>query len=350
MEMRDSWYVAAWSSELTDAPLGRRVLGEPLVLFRRSDGSVVALDDMCPHRYAPLSLGKVTGDTLQCGYHGMQFNAAGRCVFVPGGQRISERATVRSYPVVERDTWIWVWLGDPARADSSTIPDFHWLDDPEWVVTTGVLRFGASFVLINDNLLDLTHETFVHASSIGAHAVAESPLTVRTVEDAAGPSVEAHRDMPDCEPSPVLAAIYGGGRVNRWHTTIYRPPGFLVVKTGAWPAGRDENAEDYRTRVLNAITPETDTSSHYFFATAIVHHKAQRDPEWLAARTRGMMRVFLEDQAMLEGQQAMMTERGLTGDVFPVSIAADAGATQGRKLLRRWLAEKDAPLASLARS
>ena len=114
MFLRNYWYVAALDEEVRDRPLGRTILGEPVVLFRTADGALHAFEDRCPHRQLPLSMGKIVGDALQCHYHGLRFDGSGKCVRVPGQDHIPQNARVRTYPVVERYRWIWIWMGDPA--------------------------------------------------------------------------------------------------------------------------------------------------------------------------------------------------------------------------------------------
>ncbi len=102
MYLRNSWYVAAWSRDLLDAPIARTMLEEDVVLYRQPDGSAAALEDRCPHRHLPLSMGTATADGLQCGYHGMVFGADGRCVRAPSQSFVPPTARVRAYPVIER--------------------------------------------------------------------------------------------------------------------------------------------------------------------------------------------------------------------------------------------------------
>jgi len=132
MFLKNFWYVAASDHEVARKPFGRMILGEPIVLFRKEDGTPVALEDRCVHRHLPLSMGKLVGDHLQCHYHGLRYDCTGRCVRVPGQNTIPPSAQVKSYPVVERYRWLWIWMGDPALADPDKITDFHWLDDPNW--------------------------------------------------------------------------------------------------------------------------------------------------------------------------------------------------------------------------
>ena len=132
MFVTNVWYVAAWDDEIGRQPLARRLLNEPVVLYRGSDGGPIALEDRCCHRHLPLHKGEIEGDNIQCGYHGLTFDRHGQCISIPGQTTVPPGAQVRSYPVVERDRWIWIWMGDPKRADTAPIPAFHWLTDPSW--------------------------------------------------------------------------------------------------------------------------------------------------------------------------------------------------------------------------
>ena len=149
--LRNAWYIAAWAEEVTDGPIGRRLLDEKVVLYRLVAGAVVALEDRCCHRALPLSMGRMVGDRLQCGYHGLEYDQTGACVKVPGQSTIPADARIKSYPVIERYRWIWVWMGEPERADPSSVPDFHWLDDPGWVAPTGTFQLKANFQNLIDN-------------------------------------------------------------------------------------------------------------------------------------------------------------------------------------------------------
>ena len=140
MYLRNCWYIAALPEDVTDAPVGRVFLGEPVVMFRTSDGSVAALEDRCCHRHLPLSLGQVTGGNLQCGYHGLEFDASGACISIPGQSRVPPGASVRRYPLVELHNWLWIWMGDDQLADPELVPDIFWRDDPDWVATPEDVR------------------------------------------------------------------------------------------------------------------------------------------------------------------------------------------------------------------
>ena len=168
MYLRNRWYCAAVSDELGTAPLGRILLDEPVVLYRKSDGALVALEDRCCHRRAPLSKGKVEGDKLRCGYHGFLYEPGGNVVWVPGQDKVPPGARVRAYPLVEKHGFAWIWMGAPSQADPATIPDFHWNDDPEFAAVAGLLPVAADYRLLMDNLMDLSHVSFLHAATIGS--------------------------------------------------------------------------------------------------------------------------------------------------------------------------------------
>ncbi len=181
MFLKNCWYVAAWDHELGDhelgdAPLARTILDEPVVFFRDSKGAPIALEDRCSHRHAPLSNGTIDGDCIRCGYHGLLFNRDGACAEVPGQSKVPPGSAVRSYPVVEKWRWIWIWMGDPAQADEAHIPDFHWNDDPQWVSQGDRFHVGGGYRLLVDNLLDLSHVQYVHASTLGTEKVVEFPV------------------------------------------------------------------------------------------------------------------------------------------------------------------------------
>ncbi len=166
--LRNCWYVAAWDHEiLGDTLLERTILGQSLVLYRKSDGEPVAMNNKCPHRHAPLSMGRKQGDTLRCMYHGLVFDPTGQCVEIPGQTTIPAGTCVRTYPVVQRHRWIWIWMGEPELADVSLIPDTPAQTDTRWRMLPGYKNFAADYLLISDNLLDFSHLSYVHERTLG---------------------------------------------------------------------------------------------------------------------------------------------------------------------------------------
>ena len=177
----NAWYAVAWSHEVNArGVLGRTVCNEKLALWRKPDGGIAAVEDACWHRRLPLSMGHVDGGNVVCRYHGLAFDGTGRCTRMPSQDRISPSARVRAFPTVEEHRLVWVWPGDPARAQATGIPDLHWNSDPAWEGDGATLFAKCDYRLLIDNLMDLTHETFVHATSIGHRAIAETRPRRRT--------------------------------------------------------------------------------------------------------------------------------------------------------------------------
>jgi phenylpropionate dioxygenase-like ring-hydroxylating dioxygenase large terminal subunit len=328
--LRNCWYVAAFAHELDADFLARRFLDQPVVLLRTADGAVAALDDRCPHRLVPLSIGKRAGDAIQCGYHGTVVGADGRCLRIPGQTHIPNNSATRTFPVLERFGLIWIWMGDPALADAALVPNLFWLDDPHWTAAKGYIHMGADYRLVTDNLLDLSHETYIHQTSLGnreEESIAEFPAVV-TIED--GRAVHARRDMADIEAPPAwVAARATSGRIDRLQIASFQPPGVNMTEAGHRPHGSDG---DYATfgRVMHLLTPETKTSTHYFFALARNYQVG--DAALTQAIVDSTIATFSEDRFVLELQQQALTERG--DDRVPsMAIALDGAAIQGRRLL-----------------
>jgi vanillate O-demethylase monooxygenase subunit len=216
-------------------------------------------------------------------------------------------------------------MGDPHRAAAAPVPDFFWFDHPAWAVARGYHHVAADYRLLNDNLLDLSHETFVHEETIGAVAVADSPVTAEIVDG----TVRVHRFMRDFPPPPFYLRSTGfTGNIDRWHTTIYTPPGFHVIENGSMPAGADRALAKER-RVLNLITPETATSSHYFWGVARQWDLGDR--ELTAYFQAATAKTFDQDAELLAAQQAAFGPD--PENAFPVHIKVDAGPILGRRLL-----------------
>jgi vanillate O-demethylase monooxygenase subunit len=343
MFLRNYWYVAASDQEIKEKPLGRIILGEPIVFFRTADGALAAFEDRCPHRRLPLSMGKLVGDVLQCHYHGLRFDRSGKCVRVPGQDLIPQSARVRIYPVVERYHWVWIWMGDPALADPAKITDFHWLDDPNWGAKPSYLHVEANWQLIVDNLLDLTHLAFVHETTIGNMALVEhAAVKVKRAHD----NVVVTRWIID-QPAPPTFVKVGGftSNVDRWQIIDYTPPAFLRLDVGATPTGtgapEGRRVNGISMRNLNAITPETETTSHYFWAQA--HDFDVKNPETTERVFQQIRTAFLEDVAVFTAQQRSIS---LRPDAPQVDINADAGGMQARRIVDRLYREEQAAAAA----
>jgi len=332
MFLRNYWYVAATEAEIGRKPLGRMILGEPVVLFRTEQGLPVAFEDRCAHRHLPLSMGKLVGDTLQCHYHGLRFGSDGRCVRIPGQDQIPQGAKVKTYPVVDRYRWVWIWMGDPALADPATITDFHWLDDPHWGAKGSYLHVEANWQLVVDNLLDLTHLAFVHDTTIGNMALAEH---AKVKVDRAPNNVVVTRWIIDAEPPPTFQKVGNfKGNVDRWQIVDFVPPAFLRLDVGATPTGtgapQGKRSGGIGMRNLNAITPETETTSHYFWAQA--HDFDVNNPETTNRIFEQIRTAFLQDVEVFSAQQRNLN---IFANPPQVDIAADAGVIAARRILAR---------------
>ena len=340
MFIKNTWYVAGKSQDITDKPLGRKICGERIVFYRDSEGRVAALEDFCPHRGAPLSLGFVKDGKLVCGYHGLEMGCEGKTVSMPG-QRVRGFPAIRNYPSVERYGFIWVWPGDAGKADASLIPEFEFFDNPAWAYGGGLYHVKADYRLMIDNLMDLTHETYVHSNSIGQAEIDETPC--QTVVE--GDQVMTRREMLNIQAPPFwqMAMRTHGlddqARVDRWQVCRFTPPSHVMIDVGVALAGQGgfhaPHDKKVASVVVDFITPETETSMWYFWGMA-----RQFKPEDLALTDsiqEGQGKIFGEDLEMLELQQRNLMEYPHR-DLLKLNI--DAGGVQSRRVIERLLAQE----------
>lgn len=339
----NAWYAAAYDVEVGRALLPRTVCGLKLVMFRKTDGGVAVLEDACWHRLLPLSMGRLEGDEVTCGYHGLVYNAQGRCTHMPSQETLNPSACVRGFPAVERHRLLWVWPGDPARADPALIPDLHWNDDPAWAGDGKLITVKCDYRLVVDNLMDLTHETFVHGSSIGQRAVAEAPF-VATHGDR---TATITRWMEGIEAPPFWAAqirhaLGYTGPVDRWQIIRFEAPCTVVIDVGVAKAGtgapRGDRSQGVNGYVLNTITPATGNTCHYFWAFA--RNYCLGEQRLTHELREGVARIFREDEHVLEAQQAAMEEHP---DHKFYNLNIDAGSLWARRLIDGMVAREKPP-------
>lgn len=342
MLLKNHWYVAAWSEDVGRAPLGRVLLGEYVMLFRGLDGTPVALENRCAHRNLPLSEGRLIGDEVECGYHGLVFGRDGVCVHVPGQEEVPGWAKVRSYPVAEHGGWVFVWMGDPELADPASAPDYHAaVADPDWYAVTGQALVRGGYRLVLDNLLDLSHLTYVHSSTTGNRALAEEATLI--VEDG-DDFVRVTRWMEGIEPAPAFVEYTGDdGPIDRWQVSKYMPPAYIDICNGSTVAGEGLPQEERPASqgrwgfvVYHALTPETETTTHQFWAVASRRSMVPADME--ATFHEQMQGVLAEDLAVYEAQQrAIDLDPEMRGeDVNPRgTIPADDALLRMRRMIRR---------------
>jgi vanillate O-demethylase monooxygenase subunit len=343
---KNTWYVACTPDEIATKPLGRQICGEKIVFYRGNEGKVAAVEDFCPHRGAPLSLGFVHEGQLVCGYHGLAMGCDGKVVGMPG-QRVGGFPCIRSFPVVERYGFIWVWTGDKELADPALIPHLKWAESSDWAYGGGLYHINCEYRLMIDNLMDLTHETYVHASSIGQKEIDEAPVNTRTE----GEEVVTSRFMENIMAPPFLRmALRGNGLaddvpVDRWQICRFTPPSHVMIEVGVAHAGKGGYDADLKYKVslivVDFITPETETSHWYFWGMA---RNFKPDDLALTASIReGQGKIFSEDRAMLELQQANISKHP-SRKLLMLNI--DAGGVQSRRVLEKWLVKEQASTAS----
>ncbi|MDH4874646.1 aromatic ring-hydroxylating dioxygenase subunit alpha [Pseudomonas sp. BN515] len=342
---KNAWYVACTPDEIEGKPLGRQICGEKMVFYRANEGRVAALEDFCPHRGAPLSLGFVEDGRLICGYHGLAMGCEGRTESMPG-QRVRGFPAIRSFPVVERYGFIWVWPGDAEQADPALIHHLEWAENPAWAYGGGLYHIGCDYRLMIDNLMDLTHETYVHASSIGQKEIDEAAPSTRVD----GEEVITERHMEGVMAPPFWRmALRGNGladdvAVDRWQICRFTPPSHVLIEVGVAHAGHGGYHAPAQHKassiVVDFITPESDTSIWYFWGMA---RNFKPDDQALTDTIReGQGKIFAEDLEMLEQQQQNLL-RHPQRNLLKLNI--DAGGVQARRILER-LVEAERPGAS----
>jgi phenylpropionate dioxygenase-like ring-hydroxylating dioxygenase large terminal subunit len=332
MFIKNHWYVAGWSNELSGVPFGRTFLNEPVVLYRTDLGRAVAMEDRCCHRNLPLSMGVVQGETIVCGYHGLVYNCAGQCIHVPGQEQIPKEARVRTYPLVEHDGVLWIWMGQVDLADETRIVRYPFHSDPKWAYQATHYQINCHYELINDNLLDLSHVGYVHQKTIGGTPGAHSDarLVTERVED----SVIVRRWMQDTVPPPTYQRNLGfKGRIDRWMEITF-VLGLIRIYIGANDAGvgldEAEKMDKLGIRIFNGITPETDKTTHYFWTAA--HNFNVNDPAVTAAFHGEIAATFEEDRQVVEAQQRRFDQ---LPDRKTIAIRSDLGTAQARRMLHQ---------------
>ena len=332
MFLKNCWYVAAQPEEVTRQLTQRWITGEPVVLYRTEDGQPRALEDRCPHRRAALSKGTLVGDTVQCGYHGLRFDPQGRCVHIPGQDTVPAAMCARAYPVVQKWRWIWIWMGDPALADEALIPDLSYNDTPGWAVVGGSLHVEANYQLVVDNLLDLTHETFVHARTIGNAAVAETPMSSEVI----GNEVHVRRIMQATPAPPLFKKVRGLHTIDRWQLIRFQPPSSVSIDARGYPAGSDDISQGLRWFSINAITPIDERSCRYYWT---ITRCFDQDDQALGQLIHDqILATFMEDVEVLQAQQKLIEtdQRGRP----EISVRADLGSVSARRVVQRLIEQE----------
>jgi vanillate O-demethylase monooxygenase subunit len=337
--IRNLWYVAAWSHDVTaERPLGVTVIGEPIVLYRQRDGSVVALEDRCPHRFAPLSLGRVEGDHLRCMYHGLRFGPDGVCVEVPGSPRVPPRLCAHTVPVVESSSWVWVWPGDPAKADPARVPRAFGLEDPDWDYRSGAIDYEADYELLNDNLCDLSHLDFVHETTLGRASGSKwsnDHPRIRAEED--GLRIERW-----FQNHPLFSRFE---HVDTWSSYRYVLPGLFLLTSQAFPLGTAEasgfgppDGKPIFHRIdQQSVTPIDAGRTRYLWGFGLP--RASATPSFVDGVYRVTSASFQEDKRVIEAQQQVWNRTSAERKM--AAIPQDQAPAMFRRMIAQRLAKEE---------
>jgi len=340
--LRNAWYVAAWGAEVREGELFHRtILGEPVLLYRKRNGTPVALGNRCPHRFAPLHLGKLRGDVVECGYHGLQFDGTGACIHNPhGGGALPRAARVRLYPLIERYSALWIWMGDPERANPEVLPVFDFLAPEDWFVGTGQMLVGANYELENDNIMDLSHIEFMHPLF-----ATEAVRRGKTQSAQEGDTVWSRRFITEDELNPFLMQAFqipAGQLADRWLDVRWNAPALMALYTGGVVSGRPRS-DGVEVPSAHLFTPETQSSTHYFYAMSFPRAMGPAGEKVAKEQVEVLRGPFeREDKPMIEA-----VGRNMNGAAFwslqPVLLAGDAAAVKVRRVLAQLIeAERQA--------
>jgi phenylpropionate dioxygenase-like ring-hydroxylating dioxygenase large terminal subunit len=330
MFLRNAWYVAAWEHEIGRSLLPTRILGEEIVLYRLRDGRIAALEDACAHRKLPLSMGRLKDDEVECGYHGLKYDCTGICTHVPGSDRIHPGARVRAYPIELRNGLVWIWMGDPAKADRSRIFQVEHYGDPAWGMHQGEsMQVDCHYLYMTDNLLDPAHVAFVHPGSFAGAACEDTPLDVVI----SNVGVTVSRWMKNVPPAPFYAPFltFDGNCDRKQHYEVHFPSQ-AIIKAIFVPAGGGGDAQPLPADAFlmdsyNFMTPiDENTTKYYWFQ---LHNFAPDDAAVSQQFASSVRAAFEEDRVILNA-----VHRGMSRMQTPnINLKIDAGAMQFRRRL-----------------
>ena len=345
--LMNCWYVAAWDHELIDGKLlARTILDQPVLLYKGDSGRAVALDNRCCHRGAMLSKGRLEGDDVRCMYHGLKFDATGKCIQIPGQDNVPPKMGVKSYPVVERDHLVWIWMGETDKADPADIIDIPYLRDPAWRGMADYMHYDADYRLIVDNLSDFAHLAFVHTHTLGGseeYAFKTKPVAVERLED----GFRVERWSMNAAPPPFhRRVVRNDAPLDRRNIGRMFVPGVFFLETLFSPAGSGAEtgnlagAKQYRN--CQFFTPETRSSTHFFWNN--LHDYQLDDPTVALSLHDSMVEGFLEDKFIIEGQQEMLEA---DPDFKMHGIVSDAPLAHFRRVLQKRIDEERAARATV---
>lgn len=335
--LKNAWYVAGWDNEIGHSLTALTILNESVVMYRDTAGRAVALENACPHRKLPLSMGRLRGDEVECGYHGLTFNSAGACTRAPGQQRIPKAACVKSYPVEERYGLIWIWMGDPAKADTDKIMNVEHWGDSEWGLNRGdAMTVECNYLYMTDNLLDPSHVAWVHQTSFGNTACADTRSETIIGDD----GVTVSRWMENTEPAPFYAPFLKfKGKCDRKQHYEVRYPAHAIIKAIFVPAGTGGDDKPLHEDVFlmdsyNFLTPINENLTRYFWFQ--MRNFAPNDQAVSAALAKNVRTAFEEDKEIMQA-----VHRGMSNKKSDhIDLKIDKGPLHFRRRLAQLIADE----------
>ncbi len=343
--LKNAWYAAAYSHEVGEEPLARTLIEQKVALFRDSNGELGMISNLCPHRFAPLSEGKLIDGVLECPYHGLRFNTQGECVLNPHQKNKGplRAANIQSWPVMERYGIIWFWPGDPEKADPDALPTVDFLEKPdEYRVVRGMLHVRGHYELVVDNLLDLSHAAFIHPQFSGGNYTAEELLAATTQKlERRERSIINHRLRSGLGPSSAHVNLFGMDPKVPVHTDTtmtWYPPAMLDFAVGSWEVDQPRETGVHIPQI-HLITPETEFTSHYFFVNG--RNRRQDEPEVDQAMLDFFDLAFAQqDEPMIEMVQQNMGQVSDIMELNPILLQTDAAPVSARRMLAALIEEE----------
>lgn len=347
------WYVAGLSKEFPQGkPVGHTIVGLPIVLWRSKSGKVVAFDGRCCHKRMPLADGRILDDdTLECAYHGLCYDTEGKCVRIPSQPDgpIPSRAKLKSYPIIEQDGMVWIWTGDAenmARIQPPRIPE---MASEEWEsIGSDPIYMKANYLLIVENLLDITHFYPLHDGNIGD--AENSKIPVEVVQDEVGgiKTVKSIRQVQNYRHPPFYVDYFGYEIVDRCHTHWMVSPAITRVDLRCAPPGKlGTNAE--RGYILVHTHTPIDESNHVWrwCVNCKANHFSRGDPKKSTAKriAETFHAVVAQDIWAIEKQQEMFKYPGFTGEVH---LRTDTTLLRAREIVRNLVAREAETVAQAA--
>lgn len=336
--LRNAWYMAGWADELGASGLARKIIDKPIFIYRLSDGSIAALVDRCPHRFAPLSKGEREGDVVVCGYHGLAFSSEGKCIRNPFSDRIPAGSDIECFAATEKDGIIWLWAGARAEADPSLIPDFGFIPNtPHSRTICGYTLMHANYEYGTDNLLDLSHIEFVHKGTFAGQGVI---FAGEHSVSAVGDTLHSNWWMPNIAPPSVAQGVFPReAKVDHWLDMRWNAPASMRLHIGVSPQGAGRQA-GFEIPQAHILTPADEHTTHYFWSSTRVNDLDNADVDAMLLALFGEA-FDQEDKPMIEAAYNNVRGKDFWKEK-PLSLGIDQGGTRARRILEKLIAEEEA--------